>query len=259
MMERSVSNFYDALVDHYHLIFEDWNASIARQAATLNRLIQGAVPGSPLKVLDCACGIGTQAIGFAQAGHRVVASDLSPSAVARARREAGSRGLAISFAVSDMTSLAQIAEADFDVVAVLDNALPHLTAMQVKQAVEAMAGKLTSGGVLIASIRDYDRIIVERPVVQGPAFYGSDGNRRIVHQVWDWLDDERYAVHLYITIEDNDAWRSHHFAAEYRCLLREELTAALQAVGLEHVRWLMPEESGFYQPVVIANKPSLPG
>lgn len=254
MMEHAVPDFYEALADHYHLIFENWDASIARQGAVLNSLLQSALPGSPLSVLDCACGIGTQAIGFAQAGHRVVASDLSPAAVARARREAGMRGLRISFAVSDMTSLAEIAEADFHVVAALDNPLPHLSAAQLRQAAVAMSSKLRPGGMLIASIRDYDRLIIERPTVQGPAFYGIAGTRRIVHQVWDWLDADRYAVHLYITIEDNAAWRSHHFASEYRCLLREELTAALKAAGLDEVRWLMPDESRFYQPVVIAKK-----
>jgi SAM-dependent methyltransferase len=255
-MQRAVVDFYESLADHYHLIFDDWDASIARQAAILNSLLRSALPDAPLRVLDCACGIGTQAIGFAQAGHRVVASDLSPAAVARARREADVRGLAISFCVSDMTSLTEIAEADFDVVAALDNALPHLSATQARPAAEAIGAKLRPGGVLIASIRDYDRLIVERPSVQGPAFYGAAGGRRIVHQVWDWLDDQRYAVHLYITVENNGAWRSHHFTSEYRCLLRGELTAALLDAGLEQVQWLMPEESRFYQPVVMAKKPT---
>src|SRR5579863_5408728 len=120
-MEGAAFDFYEALAERYHLIFEDWDKSIARQAAVLNPLLQSVLTRTPFKLLDCACGIGTQAIGFAQAGHRVVASDLSPAAVARARREAERRGLDISFAVSDMTSLAEIAGADFDVVAALDN------------------------------------------------------------------------------------------------------------------------------------------
>ena len=38
----------------------------------------------------------------------------------------------------------------------------------------------------------------------------------------------------------------------YRAVLREELTMALRDSGFGQVRWLMPQESGFYQPVVIA-------
>jgi len=251
-MEGATSDFYEALADHYHLIFEDWDKSIARQAAVLNPLLFSVLQRTPVKVLDCACGIGTQAIGFAQAGHRVVASDLSPAAVARARHEADLRGLAIPFAVSDMTSLAEIADSDFDAVVALDNAFPHLKPGQLTQATQAMASKLKPHGMLMASIRDYDRLIVERPTVQGPAFYGTTGNRRIVHQVWDWLNGEQYAVHMFITLEADGMWRSHHFASMYRAVLREELTMALRDSGFGQVRWLMPQESGFYQPVVIA-------
>src|ERR1700676_1321121 len=121
-MAQAPMNFYDELAEHYHLMFEDWNQSIERQAAVLNDVLRSVPAQFPLNLLDCACGIGTQAIGFAQSGHHVVASDLSPAAVARARREAERRGLNISFAVSDMTSLAEIAGADFDAVAALDNA-----------------------------------------------------------------------------------------------------------------------------------------
>jgi tRNA/tmRNA/rRNA uracil-C5-methylase (TrmA/RlmC/RlmD family) len=35
-------------------------------------------------VLDCACGIGTQALGLALRGHRVVGTDVSARAVVRA-------------------------------------------------------------------------------------------------------------------------------------------------------------------------------
>ena len=247
-------DFYDTLAEHYHLMFEDWNQSIERQAAILNPLLHSQVPQSPLRILDCACGIGTQAIGFAQAGHRVVGSDLSPGAVARARREAEQRGLNISFAVSDMTSLTGFEEGAFDVVAVMDNALPHLAAPQLSQALRAMSTKLKPNGLLMASTRDYDQLISERPVVQGPAFFGASENRRIVHQVWDWIDKERYVFHVYITVKSGDTWDSHHFASEYRCLLRGELSTALQEAGFGQVRWLMPSESGYYQPIVVAKK-----
>jgi glycine/sarcosine N-methyltransferase len=117
-----------------------------------------------------------------------------------------------------------------------------------------MATKFRPGGVLLASIRDYDHLIVKRPAVQGPVFYGAGGNRRIVHQVWDWRAEDRYAVHLYITLETEGGWRSHHFASEYRCVLRGELAAAFESAGFAQIRWLTPEESGFYQPLVMATK-----
>jgi len=255
-MAHKILDFYDPFADYYHLIFEDWDKSIERQAVAYKRLIASVVPAPSLSVLDCSCGIGTQAIGFAKTGHRVVASDLSPGAVARASQEATTRGLKIDFRVSDLTSLAEIEDRDFDVVATLDNALPHIEAEDVRRAVRSMAAKLRPGGLFMASIRDYDALVVERPAVLGPSFYGSGHDRRIVHQVWDWIDETRYAIHVYITIRSGDGWDTYHFAGEYRCMLRDELTQDLTAEGFEEPRWLMPAETGLYLPVVLARKPN---
>jgi len=258
-MTEPVLSFYDALADHYHLIFEDWDTSIARQAKILSAVLASETSASPLHILDCACGIGTQALGFAQLGHRVTASDLSPAAVARARHEATSRSLQVDFHVADMTSLAEIPNASFDVVAALDNALPHLDPTQLKAATRAMASKLKPGGLFLASIRDYDQLILERPTMQSPVFFGENGNRRIVHQIWDWhswdqIDPTRYILHLNITTRAENSWQTHSFHSEYRCLLREELTSALSSSGFSAIRWLMPRESGYYQPLVLARR-----
>jgi glycine/sarcosine N-methyltransferase len=254
-MRNHVFDFYESLADYYHLIFEDWDRSIHRQAGVLDLLISRELPRRPLNMLDCACGIGTQTLGFASFGHRVVASDLSRAAVNRATREAESRGLDISFHVSDMTSLKEIADRDFDVVAALDNALPHLTSDQLVCAIKAVGSKLKSNGLFIASIRDYDALILQRPTMQQPAFYGTDGKRRIVHQVWDWIDEARYTLHLFITTQSDQAWTTHHFVSEYRALQRSELSKVLQSTGFQDIRWLMAAESGYYQPLVLARWP----
>ena len=79
---------YDDLADYYDLLFDDWDESIGCQTKVLNRLISTHMDQSCVNLLDCACGIGTQAIGLAKAGHHTVASDLSTRAVDRAKREA---------------------------------------------------------------------------------------------------------------------------------------------------------------------------
>ena len=80
-------------------------------------------------------------------------------------------------------------------------ALPHLkNTKQLIQAAVQMRTKLRSKGLLVASIRDYDRLIEEKPAAQGPSFYSDEGQRRIVFQVWDWIDDRRYVFHLYLSL-----------------------------------------------------------
>jgi glycine/sarcosine N-methyltransferase len=254
-MADRITGFYDSLADHYHLIFDDWNRAVEQQGRILNPLLLAEVQGPSLQVLDCACGIGTQALGLAALGHRVVASDLSRVAVERAKHEAASRGLNISFHVSDMTYLTEVEDSSFDIVVALDNALPHLTSDQLILAMRAAHSKLKPGGTFIASIRDYDTLILQRPTIQAPAFYGQNGGRRIVHQVWDWVDHASYVLHLYITMQAQKEWTTHHFVSQYRCLLREELSNVLRSSAFRQVRWVMPPESGFYQPLVVAKRP----
>jgi glycine/sarcosine N-methyltransferase len=89
MPDSAVAEFYDALADDHHLIYADRDASLRRQGAALDALMDRGRAA----VLDCSCGIGTQAIGLALHGHHVTGTDLSPRAAARAAREAGRRGV----------------------------------------------------------------------------------------------------------------------------------------------------------------------
>ncbi|MFN0102724.1 MAG: class I SAM-dependent methyltransferase [Bryobacteraceae bacterium] len=247
-------DFYDDLAANYHLIFEDWEASMARQAAALAPILERECgPPGTTQVLDCVCGIGTQTLGLAQRGFRMTATDASSSAVARARREAASRALPIEFAVANMLDLGQLPNASFDAVICMDNALCHLdNAEELTQAAAQIRNKLKPGGAFLASIRDYDQIIHQKPVVQGPSFFGSYGRRRIAHQLWDWLDDRRYVLHIYLTVEAAGRWDAHHYATTCRTILRAEFDQVLQRVGFTATRWLFPADTGFYQPIVIA-------
>lgn len=251
-MSGDTSSFYNDLAEHYHLIYEDWDRSIDSQASVLGPLLEGIVGPAPLRVLDCACGIGTQTIGIARLGHTVIASDVSQAAVRRAARETGRRGLDVKFHVADMRNLSSLPESDFDAVLAADNSLPHLLSDDdLGRALENISGLLKVEGILVATIRDYDDLVETRPAFQGPTFYSDNGRRRIVHQVWDWYGNE-YMVHLYLTWETSSSWITKHYASRYRAFKRNELSQSLLKSGFDRIEWLMPESTGFYQPIVIA-------
>ena len=42
--------------------------------------------------------------------------------------------------------------------------------------------------------------------------------------------------------------------AEHRATRREEMTKLLRAHGCSKVEWKFPDETGFYQPIVVARK-----
>lgn len=209
-MQTGPGDIYDDLAENYHLIFENWNNSIASQAAILGPILESAAGPGPLSIIDCACGIGTQSIGLGLRGHAVTGTDLSAPAIARARREAAQRGVAVEFAVSDMRSLGELSLGQFSVAIAADNALPHLlNPADLSKALDQIAAKLAPGGVFLATIRDYDRLVETRPQSQPPAFFSDNGLRRIVHQVWDWEGDF-YTFHLYLTRETLTGWIANH-------------------------------------------------
>jgi glycine/sarcosine N-methyltransferase len=253
-MPKGVQDFYSLMADRYHLIFEDWDEAMARQARVINTLLGWRTAAQPLDILDCSCGIGTQALGLAALGHRIVGTDLSSGAIERARHEARKRNIDAKFHVSDMSTLSHLASGSFDIVGAFDNALPHLSEEQLLAASRSFRRVLRPGGVFLASIRNYDELVVSRPTVQGPSFFGRPGERRMIHQIWDWTSDDRYDVHQFISVESDSAagWETAHFVSEYRCLLRAECESALRSASFTDIEWIMPEESGFYQPIVMA-------
>src|SRR5688572_31195497 len=121
----SVQAFYDELAPRYHLVYENWEASVARQGTGLASLIGEHWGAGARRVHDAAVGIGTQALGLLALGFRVTGSDLSHAAVSRARREAAVRRLPLSCVVADFRAL-PLRTAGVDVVIVCDNSLPHL-------------------------------------------------------------------------------------------------------------------------------------
>ena len=244
---------YDDLAEHYHLRYQDWEASIRRQARILAPILHNAAEGDVHRVLDCACGVGTQALGLPALGFSVTGADLSEPAIRRARREAAARELEIPFHQADMRDLSSV-PGEYDAVLAADNALPHLmTDAGLDQALASIREKLRPGGAVVASVRDYDRLIVERPTIEPPSFIeGADGVRRFSHQVWEWLGPDRYQLHMYMTIRDGDGWRTLHFVSLYRALLRQDLEASLGRSGFADAVWLEPDATGFYQPIVTA-------
>ena len=77
-------------------------------------------------ILDVACGIGTQSLALAAIGYSVEGSDISAVEIARAQREAASRGPKCSFRVDDMRTLKTASAGRYGAIIAMDNALPHL-------------------------------------------------------------------------------------------------------------------------------------
>ena len=55
LMADAVGPFYDEFAEHYHLMFEDWEASMTRQAAAIRSILQLECRlAAGTTILDCA-------------------------------------------------------------------------------------------------------------------------------------------------------------------------------------------------------------
>ena len=245
--------FYDNLSEHYDKLFLDWQADSREQASLLDQLFRKQGFDRSARILDCACGIGTQAIGLAALGYDVTASDISDRELAQARERAMKNHVSISFAHADFCALSEVFSEPFEIVIAMDNALPHMLSPEsLKAAVRSITGQIAPGGICVASIRDYDDLLAKKPPYSPPYIHSTECGRRVSFQTWNWEGDN-YKLTQYI-IEDEATLQIHKFECEYRATRREELTALLLAHGCKEVSWKFPDETGFYQPILIARK-----
>ena len=245
--------FYDSLASQYDKLFLDWRAATQEQAFILDKLFRNHGFDHTARILDCACGIGTQSIGLASLGYDVTASDISDRELAEARERAEENQVKIRFAHADFRNLAETFSEQYDIVIAMDNALPHMLSRdELNTAVKSIANQIAVGGMFVASIRDYDALLKDRPPYSPPYIHRTDQGQRVSFQTWNW-DGDHYRLIQYI-VNDEKELQISKFECEYRATRREELTDLLVLHGCCEVEWRFPEETGFYQPIVIAKK-----
>jgi glycine/sarcosine N-methyltransferase len=254
MEHESVLRFYDALAPKYAQLFADWHAEIERQSVVLDLLLRQACRDRKLTVLDAACGIGTQALGLASRGHSVVATDLSPRAVQIATENAAHLGLRehIQFHVLPWLEL-HLLKKRFDAVCLCDNALPHVQSREeMLSTLAALRDRLCDTGVLLVSTRDYDRARALRQPDTPPYSCDFPDGERVHFQLWEWLDESRYLLRQFMLTKTWTGWSITEFQAPYRAWTRMELSELLEESGFKSIRWLHPEQSGYFQPLMLA-------
>ena len=183
----------------------------------------------------------------------MTASDISAGEIEEAKKRAEENHVSLTLKQADFCALSDAFTEQFDIVIAMDNALPHmLSHAALEKAVNSIADRVLSGGIFVASIRDYDLMLQEKPAHSAPYVHKTEKGQRVLFQTWDWAG-ENYSFIQYI-IDDEEALQISKFECEYRATRRDELTGLLRAAGCGKVTWKFPEETGFYQPIVIAEK-----
>ena len=248
-----VQSFYDNIASQYDKFYLDWEGTTLKQANFLSTIFKNNGYDKTARILDCACGIGTQAIGLASLGYSVTGSDISGGEISEAKRRALINNVNIDFKKADFCALSEVFSEKFDIIIAMDNALPHMLSYEaLEKAVKSIVNQMKDGGLFVASIRDYDLLLNEKPNHSSPYIHKTDKGQRVLFQTWDWVG-ENYKFIQYI-IDDEETTKISKFECEYRATRREEITKLLYSNGCSKVEWELPEKTGFYQPIVIAKK-----
>lgn len=161
-----IQTFYNNLATKYDKLFLDWQGTTREQAEILDKIFKSNGFDHTAKILDCACGIGTQAIGIAALGYNVTASDISDGELVEAEKRAAENGVNINFKQADFRALADTFTEKFDIVIAMDNALPHmLVSSDLENAIKSITNQIKDNGIFVASIRDYDTIINGKTII----------------------------------------------------------------------------------------------
>lgn len=248
------ASFYDQLAPYYHLLYRDWENSVTKQGEALAKLLRGAGISGGESVLDAACGIGTQTLGLVQHGYRVTASDISPGAIERLRKELARRSLHATTHVDDLRTLGCISSESMAAVVACDNSIPHLLSdAELLEAFRSCYRCLRPGGIAVFSVRDYAAIERVNPDVRPYGMRYEAGSRFLAIQVWEW-DGDQYDLRMYLTSEspagvcETQVLRSRYYAVSVDRLLA--LLAGAGFVGAER------RDDVLFQPVLWARRPN---
>ena len=245
-------DFYDKTARLHHLIFQDWDKSIERQAGQLASIIKERWKGAST-ILDVSCGIGTQAIGLAKKGFIVTASDLSKGAVERAKTEAEHRGVEIDFSVCDMRAAHDYHQRQFDVVLSADNSITHLlTDDDLLAALRQMFACTRPGGGCVLTVRDYGNEERGTGRVKPYGIREEDGKRYIIFQVWDFVG-QIYDMAMYFVEDDmsSDQAITHVMRTKYNAVGTDHLLELMKKSGFASVERL---DGRFFQPVLVGSR-----
>ena len=198
---------YAGLAEVYDFLVPESMLSPEGSAEAFVSLLE---PG--IRVLDCACGTGTLAVGLALRGFTLSASDASPEMVARTRALAAARGVEVD---AEVRRWEELAGGPYDAVLCVGNSLTH--AEDRRAALAGMRRVAREGALLAVTSRTW-----ERPQTGGEEVVERGGRRAAVRYTWHEREIE-------IEIEVDGVLHAERLA--YSPYTHQELDADLRAAG----------------------------
>lgn len=149
---------YDALADVYEWLISDAKLPPAEFAASFDDALRLLPPNA--HVLDCSCGTGQLAVGLADRGIHVVATDASEAMVRRTAELSDEHGASVRAVRANWEELPDHFDDNaFDMVFCVGNSLHHAAGATGRgAALGSMSRLLRPGGRLVLTSRTWERV-----------------------------------------------------------------------------------------------------
>lgn len=169
--------FYDSIAQYYDFIFDPEDSAECIDGFYLKSV--------PAKILDIGCATGSLACGLAALGHCVTGIDLDGKMISIAARKRDEKRLNAEFMSANMLDIARLFEKNkFGAAVCVGNTIVHLDdAERIREFFVSVYEILRPGGVFIAQILNYDRILskkieklalIENDIIKFERYYDLD-------------------------------------------------------------------------------------
>jgi SAM-dependent methyltransferase len=247
---------YDALAEVYEWLISDGKLAPSEFAASFDDVL--SLLPSNAQVLDCSCGTGQLAVGLANLGMQVVATDASEAMVRRTGELSEEFRTSVRTVRADWQELPDhFDDATFDMVFCVGNSLHHAVGARGRvAALESMSRVLRRGGRLVLTSRNWElvrargsRLDISDRVVR------RNGRDAVVVYRWEIAPHWEEEHHIEIAVAQLDAAGSVFVHSEllscwpYRY---DQLELELHQVGLRAERSTFNPEAENY--MVVAGK-----
>ena len=242
---------YDPMAEDYHWIVPDELLSGEAFTERHQDLLSSLPPGA--SILDCACGIGSEAIALARRGYRVQGSDASSGLVDRARQRAREAGVDVGFTACLWEQLPErLAGEHFDLVLCLGNSISHSPDREAMlRSLGAMREMLKDGGTLVVDSRNWEKLRRERPRFSTPDHViERDGEKCVTLRLWSFPDrwEEPHAMDVALLFLDEDSGVTHRLhRIDYRPVPVGTLRDRLGEAGLTQAQTDYAEDADWYE------------
>lgn len=205
--------------DEYELVYRERDESEAERVIDL--ILDRVQPAAGARILDVGCGRGRHAVEFASRGFDVTGLDLSEQSLKIAERRALDRGVEIRLIEGDMRE--PVETGTFDLVVNLFTAFGYFERESEHQrAVNAMAGALRPGGVLV---QDFLNATYVRDTLVARDARVVDGAEIIQER---WISENR--INKEITLKRDDS--THSFIESVALLNPDDFRRMYERTGV---------------------------